>query len=246
LKRLFFMKKSIFWMWLAVAAGVICSLTLSAGYAADTNAAPVDAAAVQPVLTGPAPAVTPSAAVSAPAKLPYGVDDVLKLSRAQVSEDITLNYIQNSGTIYNLGPNDIVYLRSQGVSDNVINAMLGQRQRVTQMAAQTPAPAAPAVAAQDTSGAAAPAYQQVAPTYVTPPTDTQTAPASSVYVIPYPPAQYAYYGYARPYGYYGYYGYPYPYYYGCYGPVVSYGYRYGGYRYYGGHWGGGHWGGHHH
>ena len=41
---------------------------------------------------------------AAPVKLPYGVEDVLKLSRAQVSEDVTLNFIRNSGTIYNLAP----------------------------------------------------------------------------------------------------------------------------------------------
>ena len=58
-----------------------------------------------------------------PAKLPYGVDDVLKLSRAQISEDITLNYVRNSGTIYNLAPKDIVYLRNEGVSDKVISTM---------------------------------------------------------------------------------------------------------------------------
>ena len=84
------------------------------------------------------PASTPAAADSAPVKLPYGVEDVLKLSRAQVSEDVTLNFIHNSGTIYNLSPNDIVYLRNQGVSDRVINTMLDQRKNVpAEMAAQS-------------------------------------------------------------------------------------------------------------
>ena len=59
------------------------------------------------------PASTPAAAESTPVKLPYGAEDVLKLSRAQVSEDVILNYVHNSGTIYNLGPNDIVYLRKK-------------------------------------------------------------------------------------------------------------------------------------
>jgi hypothetical protein len=58
------------------------------------------------------------------------VDDVLKLSRAQVGEDVTISYIQNSGIAYNLGPNDIVYLKNQGVSDRVVNAMLDERKRV--------------------------------------------------------------------------------------------------------------------
>jgi len=34
-----------------------------------------------------------------------------------LSDDVTINYIRNSGTIYNLGPNDIVYLHNQGVSE---------------------------------------------------------------------------------------------------------------------------------
>ena len=96
----------------------------------------------------PAPSTTttstPAPADSAPVKLPYGVEDVLKLSRAQVSEDVTLNFIHNSGTIYNLAPKDIVYLHNEGVSDRVINAMLDQRKNVpAEMAAQTAPPARP-------------------------------------------------------------------------------------------------------
>ena len=71
----------------------------------------------------PAPTTTataaPAATDTAPVRLPYGVEDILKLSHAQVSEDDTLNFIHNSGAIYNLSPSDIVYLRNQGVSDRV-------------------------------------------------------------------------------------------------------------------------------
>ena len=82
--------------------------------------------------TAPSQIATTTAPPSdaAPVKLPYGVEDVLKLSRAQVSEDITLNYIKNSGTIYNLSPKDIVYLKNEGVSDKVLNTMMEQRQNV--------------------------------------------------------------------------------------------------------------------
>ena len=93
-------------------------------------------------------ASTPTATDSAPVRLPYGVEDVLKLSRAQISEDVTLNFIRNSGTIYNLAPTDIVYLRNQGVSDRVINTMLDQRMNVpAEVAAQT-APSSTAAAPQ--------------------------------------------------------------------------------------------------
>ena len=49
--------------------------------------------------------------VAPPVKLPYGVDDIVKLSRSQVNEEIIIKYIQNSDTIYTLTPKEIVYLR---------------------------------------------------------------------------------------------------------------------------------------
>ena len=198
------------------------------------------------------PASTPAAADSAPVKLPYGVEDVLKLSRAQVGEDVILNYVHNSGTIYSLVPNDIVYLRNEGVSDRVINTLMDQRQSVpAQAAAQTAppgasdAPQAPvrpdasAAAAAQASPQYAPAYAPAAPVYIEPPPTYD--PASTVYVIPYSGGGY---GYANSYPYYsgGYYGYCAP------SVVVGIGYgRGGGYRghyggYHGGYRGGGHYG----
>src|SRR4051812_34089719 len=86
-------------------ASVAVCLGLFQGFAQDTTA------------TQPASATVTATATSAQAvKLPYGVEDLLKMSRAQVSDDVIATYIQNNGTIYNLGPNDIVYLKEQGVS----------------------------------------------------------------------------------------------------------------------------------
>ncbi len=196
-----------------------------------------DVATPAPVITSspPAPVI----------KLPYGVEDVIKLSHANVGEEIILNYVRGSGTIYNLGAKEIVYLRDQGVSDKVVNAMLDQRKRaeVAMQAAAQVAPvqpsetAAPPVNADVTSanGMEAPAYSDPNATYAQAPL---TPPASSAYVIPYAPSYYA------PYGYY------YPYYGGWYGPSVAFGFGYGGHGhyYYGGHGGhasGGHSGGSH-
>ena len=226
-----------------VAIGALSLLPLGVAVAADSNGAP------QVIVTGaptavPPPAVAPAPQAVAPARLPYGAEDVLKLSRAQVSDDIIQKYIQNTGTIYDLKPADIVYLRSEGVSDRVVNTMMEQRNRVSAMAAQNtppPAPPGPAVPPYDTS-AAAPAYNyaQAAPTDMQPqPTYVQQAPASSVYVIPYPQATSAYYGY--PYSSYPYsYSYPYyGYYGGYYGPGISLGFGFGGgwgrYHSFGGH-----------
>jgi hypothetical protein len=166
-------------------------------------------------------------AAAAPIKLPFGAEDVLKLSQARITEDVILNYVQSSGTIYNLTPADIVYLRNEGVSDKVVNAMIDQRKKVAESTTpvtpqpESPVPA-PATVAADTTGCA------VAPTY-TEPVVTEVAPAAStVYVIPYPAARTAYFGaysYYRPYGYVGgpYYGGVYyggPYYRGYCGPSV--------------------------
>jgi len=167
-----------------------------------------------------------AATTAEPVKLPYGVEDVLKMSRAQVSDDVIATYIQNTGTIYSMGPNDIVYLKDQGVSDRIINTMLDQRRIANEVAAQaqqqqaavqTPAPA-------DNSGlVTTPAYSD---SQAAAPVATQPA-ASSLYVIPYPTPAYPYYGRSYySYSYPTYYSYPYSYGGFCYGrPVV--GFRFG-------------------
>ena len=194
--------------------------------AAQTNDSPETATAAAP----------PSAA---PSKLPYGVDDVLKLSRAQISDDVTLNYIQNSGTIYSLSAKDIVYLRNEGVSDKVINTMLDQRKTVpadaaNQSALQAQATDAAAMAAaagnpEPNSGQAGLVYAQPQPIVVQPaPVYVQPEPdpvsASTLYIIPYGPSGWSYYRYPSLYSG-GSYGYP--------SSVYTINAGYGGGRYYG-------------
>jgi hypothetical protein len=230
---------------------LISCLSLAPCFAADT-----DSPAVQTPVTSSDSGTALQAAV-APPKLPYGVDDVLKLSKAQISENIILTYVNNSGTVYNLTPNDIVYLRNQGVTDPVLNAMLDQRKRALEATAAQPTlvpnpqPPAPAYTTDPNAGP----QGGPAPVYSAP----AQAPSSSVYVMPYPPASDAYYGYPADYGYSPYYGYG-PYY-GVYGgPIFSFGFggrgwgghfghgfsggHFGGGHFSGGHSGGGHSGGH--
>ncbi len=136
---------------------------------------------------------------NAPANLPSQADDILKLTRAQVGDDVTLNYIKNSGADYHLTEKDIAYLRSEGVSEQVLNAMSGQ-----QMDTVPPAPpelqdlpvqsdfSAPNM--EGTVVSPTPIYGQVAPVYVQPmpvavPVVAQPAPeppASTLYIIPDP------------------------------------------------------------
>jgi hypothetical protein len=158
----------------------------------------------------PTAATAQPAAASQPApQLSYGVPQVLQLVQARVSDGIIVSYIQNSGTIYSLNAGEIVYLKQQGVSDPVLNAMLAQRSRLTgstdpasttasstTASAQTYAPAPqPAVTYVETT----PAYVPSSTVYIIP--DTQTYRYDAWFYGGYP-----YYGY-RPYsGYYGYYG----------------------------------------
>ena len=158
----------------------------------------------------PTAATAQSAAASQPApQLSYGVPQVLQLVQARVSDGIIVSFIQNSGTIYSLNAGEIVYLKQQGMSDPVLNAMLAQRSRLTgstdpaattasstTASAQTYTPAPqPAVTYVETT----PAYVPSSTVYVIP--DTQTYQYDAWYYGGYP-----YYSY-RPYsGYYGYYG----------------------------------------
>jgi len=166
--------------------------------------------------------ITATPATAEPVKLSYGVDDVLKLSRAQVSEDVITTYIRNTGTIYDLKPKEIVYLKEQGVSDRIINTMMDQRRIANEVAAQAQQQQA---AAQQLAAVADNNYPVTTPAYSEPesaaPVVTQPA-ASSLYIIPYPTPAYPRYGasYCYPYSY----SYPYSYY-GYGRPVV--GFRFG-------------------
>ena len=59
-----------------------------------------------------------------PANLPAGVEDVVKLTRAGMSEDIILTKVRQNGVPYNLTTDQIIYLSNQGVSQNVLSALL--------------------------------------------------------------------------------------------------------------------------
>ena len=105
-------------------------------------------------------------------KLSYGVPQVLELAHAKIGDSTIIAYIRNSGMVYRLDASQIVYLKQQGVSEAVIDAMINQRPRTSATVAQPPT------------------------SYV------QTVPSSTVYVIPdtqtyyyYSPYYYPYYGY---------------------------------------------------
>ncbi len=207
-------------LWLTIAA-----VTVTCLFARDVMAqiGSSDAATIQNVAPTAAPAQ------NAPVQLSYGVVQILRLSQAKVNDDTIVNYIRNSGSSYGMDAGQIIYLKQQGVSETVINAMINQPRLTTTVTPAASQPAATAVA-QPTA-----TYVQPTATYV---------PSSTVYVVPDTQSyQYqAWYDYYHPY--YGYY----PYYSGWYYPSVTFSFGYGGGwhgGYYHGGWNGGYRGGWH-
>jgi len=55
---------------------------------------------------------------------PMAVADVKALAQTGVSDDVIINQIRNSHTVYHLSSSDIIDLHNSGVSENVINFMI--------------------------------------------------------------------------------------------------------------------------
>jgi hypothetical protein len=116
-------------------------------------------------------------AQSDPANLPPGVQDVLKLTRAGLSEDLILAQVRTTSATYNLTADQIIYLSNQGVSQNVIKALMPAAGGASPAQAGQPAPAF-------TAAAYTPAPP--APAYVPPPPAPAYTPAPAVVAAPAP------------------------------------------------------------
>jgi len=69
-------------------------------------------------------AQAPSNAQAAPANLPAGVQDVVTLTKAGLGEDVILAKVKKAGVSYDLTTEQMIYLKNQGVSENVISGLL--------------------------------------------------------------------------------------------------------------------------
>jgi hypothetical protein len=155
----------------------------------------------------PAPPA-PSLATTIQARLPSGVEDIVKLSKAQIGEEVIAGFIRNSGSTYSLSPKDVIYLRDQGVSDRIVNTMLEHRTAPEMTSDQNQNQ--PVELANSASVPYPPPYVQQVPVYVPAPVEEEP-PQSTLYVIPYPARVAAYYGSSGFYGTSGYYSAPYHY-----------------------------------
>ncbi len=57
------------------------------------------------------------------------VNDVVYMSQSGVGESTIIKQIQNSRSVFQLNSGDVVNLKGQGVSENVINTMLDTNRR---------------------------------------------------------------------------------------------------------------------
>jgi hypothetical protein len=202
-----------------------------------------------PITSAPTRTASPApSAVAAETTGQHGIlaanqtDEVLKLLQANVGSDVIQAYIKSSPIAYNLNASDIISLKEQGATSEIILALIQRGAELRAQSAQSsPRPAAPAP-----RGYSPPANTTApAPAYTT---DYSTQPVyvnySYPYTYSYPGYNYWWYNYSYPSSYYwpyfyvgwpGYYygaGYRYPYHNHNYG----YGHYYGGYPH-GGHGG---------
>lgn len=200
----------------------------------------------------PAPAGKPGGAIiitnktEASARTPYlsaGLPEIVKMHKAGVDASVLLAFVQNSPTAYHPSAKEIIYLRDQGLSSEIISAMLRRGGELRERAAEAareersratppPAPAAPATPAPPQAAAPAPVV-----VYANPVQPVYTAPSYVSYpAYSYASPAYYNYSYYRPYYRPSYYGSAYVgYRSGCYTGYPSYGLSvgFGGGRYYG-------------
>ncbi len=161
-----------------------------------TNNPPVEEAGTNApdISTAPAKVVSTEITVPANIKLAAPVSEIVKLANSGVDQGVMLAYVTNSTSTFNLGADEIIYLKDIGIPGDVVTAMIQHDQELkgegAVAATPTPALEAPAQPAPP----AGPLEQEPAP---------QPAPAVEAPLTPPAGAEPAYsqfYGALAPYG----------------------------------------------
>src|ERR1051325_3170117 len=79
----------------------------------------------------------------APTNISPAAAEVIRLAESGVGDDVVLAYIQNSQTTFDLGADEVLYLRDVGLSSAVITAMLNHDTTMRNQAAANPDVAPP-------------------------------------------------------------------------------------------------------
>jgi hypothetical protein len=84
-----------------------------------------------------------SCPAQAATSLSPALQEVVKLSKAQMGDDVIIGFIKKSGTAYQISAEDILSLKEQGVSQPVISALLQAQPAAPTPVAPQPAPPPP-------------------------------------------------------------------------------------------------------
>ncbi len=151
--------------WLAIAALALAPLALEA-QTPPPSATPAGAA------TSASPASAQPGMAPAPVPTPSLVDDIIKLWKANLSEDFLKKYLSTTDAVKELSAEDIVRLRNAGLPENLILAITQRKMEL----AGTATPSAPAGVA----GAIAP-VPAATPVPTPTPTPVPTPPTTAVW-----------------------------------------------------------------
>jgi hypothetical protein len=64
-----------------------------------------------------------AAATAVPPRGPLGLTDVVSMAQQHISDDVIINQIRATGSVYSLSAGDIIWLKQNGVSDEVVREM---------------------------------------------------------------------------------------------------------------------------
>ncbi len=131
-------------------AAVTLALVLNSSNAAADDAKPAPekpAAEVAAAVTGPAAPAGPAAdappavpaLVPPPLELSAGMEEVVKLARSGVTEDVLIAFIEKSGKVYNPSAEEIIYLKDLGVAPAAIAKLIRTGDRDSELAKQVEA-----------------------------------------------------------------------------------------------------------
>jgi hypothetical protein len=135
--------------------------------------------AQQPTQTGTPPKTAPAASQkSSPSKTaaapaPMTNQDVIRLVKAKISEDLIIAKIRQSKTKFDVSVDGLVALKEAGVSDNLISVMMNPAAPVA------PPPAAPAISTASLPPASKPAFPPSNGPKEAAPTETKSAGKSA-------------------------------------------------------------------
>ena len=80
------------------------------------------------------------AAANNPPRGPLGITDVAQLAQAHVSDQVIIDQIRTTGSVFHLSSTDTIWLKQNGVSDPVVQEMLATANRYPRRV-YSPAPA---------------------------------------------------------------------------------------------------------